>query len=206
MIGKETLNLILKKGGDILQYLLLNYIHLNINIDDIRENVKIAGVISIMLRKDLIQLISDGKYLITDKGKEFLNLEPREEVVLIKQNVGVTTLKDSLSNKLDKLIKKKQIKGFGDVYFIPTASELEVHLSRFWKKYPTFTDTIKIEKILLNHIISCCKKNSFSPAIKYFIYKETNGGYLGAAYENFEEEEKEEFKSITPINTNNLFN
>lgn len=186
MINKDTLKEILKKGGDILQYLLLNYINLNVDIEDIKQNIKIAGVISLMIKKDLIQLLSDGKYLITEKGKEFLNLE-KEDV--IEKTDG--SLKDKLSLHLENKIGKKQIKGFGGVYFIPTESELEIHLSRFWKKYPKFNDKEKIEKILINHIDTCCKKNSFAPAIKYFIYKETNGGYLGGAYENFEEEEKE---------------
>jgi hypothetical protein len=188
MINKDTLKEILKKGGDILQYLLLNYINLNIDIEDIKQNIKIAGVISLMIKKDLIQLLSDGKYLITEKGKQFLNLE--EDRIVLNKDVDIS-LKDKLSQRLEKNIGKKQLKGFGDVYFIPTTSELQVHLSRFWKKYPDCKDVNKIEKILLNHIDSCCKRNSFAPAIKYFIYKETNGGYLGAAYENFEEEEKE---------------
>lgn len=190
MISKEELKEVLKKGGDILQYLLLNYINFNVDIEDIKQNIKIAGVISLMIKKDLIQLLNDGKYLITEKGKEFLNLEKKDRIIVNKE-ANLMTFKNTLSERLENKIGKKQIKGFGDVYFIPTISELQVHLGRFWKKYPTFTDVNKIEKILLNHIDSCCKRNSFAPAIKYFIYKETNGGYLGAAYENFEEEQKE---------------
>lgn len=188
MINKDTLKLILKKGGDILQYLLLNYIHSGIDIKELLENIKINGVVLLMIKKDLIQSISEGNYLITDQGKEFLNLEEPEIIIIPKTN----NLKDRLSERLEKNIGKKQIKGFGDVYFIPTISELEVHLNRFWKKYPTYKDPTKIENILLKHIDNCCKKNSFAPALKYFIFKETNGGYLGGAYENWEEEEKEE--------------
>lgn len=199
MISKEELKEVLKKGGDILQYLLLNYVNMNIDIEDIKQNIKIAGVISLMIKKDLIQLLNDGKYLITEKGREFLNLEKEEKTILIVQEKGLN-LRDRLVERLEKNINKKQIKGFGDVYFIPTESELETHLSRFWKKYPKHKDVIKIEKILLKHINSCCKKNSFAPAIKYFIYKENTGGFLGAAYENFEEEQKEEANNFDGVN------
>ena len=203
MISKEELKEVLKKGGDILQYLLLNYVNMNIDIEDIKQNIKITGVISLMIKKDLIQLLNDGKYLITEKGKEFLNLEKEDN----NKEANLMTFKNTLSERLENKIGKKQIKGFGDVYFIPTISELQVHLGRFWKKYPTFTDLDKIEKILINHIESCCKRNSFAPAIKYFIYKDTTGGFLGAAYENFEEEQKEEAEELIKkdINTKELF-
>lgn len=108
----------------------------------------------------------------------------------------VNDIRSKLQAKLLYLQGKKQIKGFGDVYFIPTAPELTDSLRRFWKKYPDYKDIDKITQILLNHIENCCKSGKFAPAVKYFIIKDGFGSPLAGGYEAFEElKQVEEFKS-----------
>ena len=106
----------------------------------------------------------------------------------------------TLQNKLLSLTGKKQIIGFGGVYFLPTKTELKDFLTRFWNKYPKYRDTEKISKILVKHIESSKKKNSFAPAIKYFIYKQGTGSQLANAYENFEEQELETKQTFDGVN------
>lgn len=86
--------------------------------------------------------------------------------------------------------KKKNILGFGDVYYLPTEKELKEYLGRFWQNYPKYTDIAKISSILCGFVRKCAKNNKFSPSVKYFIYKKGTGSQLAPAYENYEEEVK----------------
>jgi hypothetical protein len=98
---------------------------------------------------------------------------------------------------MKKFVGKEQIQGFGGIYFRPTEVELKQFLERFWKYYPECRDVVKITKVINKHIETCSKKNSFAPAIKYFILKEQSKGMytsqLASAYDSFEE--KEELKT-----------
>lgn len=144
----------------------------------------------------------DFECKITKKGEELL---ARVGSVNTKKDVDFVKLHEKLQKELLALTGKKQIVGFGGVYFIPTKSELEEFLTRFWKKYPENKDIVKITKCLENHISNCVKKNSFAPAIKYYIFKQGTGSQLAGAYENFEDDIKEIKKEDKLINTKELF-
>lgn len=142
---------------------------------------------------------------ITEKGRKLLE-EIEGNVSNKVDNSGkYKLLKASLQARLLEKCGKKQIQGFGGVYFIPTEKELEEFLNRFWKNYPDMKEIIKISKCLENHIDSCVKKNSFAPAIKYYIFKQGTGSQLAGAYENFEDSVEEIKKEDKLINTKELF-
>lgn len=109
------------------------------------------------------------------------------------EDVNYQKLLSMLQSVLETTYGKKQVKGFGNVYFLPTSKEIEAFLVRFWKQYPKYTNIAKIESILCSFVRKCAKTNKFAPAVKYFIGKSTNDGYvsqLASAYENYEEEIK----------------
>jgi len=112
--------------------------------------------------------------------------ESKKEVI----SDDIPNLRTHLQEKLKFYTGKTQIKGFGDVYFIPTIVEFIDVLKKFVKMYPKYRDFAKITKILENHIESCYKKNSFAPSLKYFIYKQGTGSRLASAYESFDELEE----------------
>jgi hypothetical protein len=132
---------------------------------------------------------------LTNKGKDILKkINEVEKVGVVKEVNKYDVIHKSLQDTLKRWTNKTQIKGFGGIYFIPTKVELEEFLKRFWKKYPKSTDLEKITKILCKHIETCYKKNSFAPAIKYYIGKSTDDGYtsqLANAYDDFEEKEEQ---------------
>jgi len=155
-----------------------------------------------------ISLLADGyitKNLeITQKAKDLLIEISGEHV---KKGINYKTLHQELQNSLIASYGKKQVVGFGDTYFIASIKELEEFLNRFWKKYPDCKDIKKITKILKNHVEKCGKSGKFAPAVKYFIGKSTNDGYVSqliGAYENFEDKEEIEVK-IEPQEIKNLF-
>ena len=124
---------------------------------------------------------------LESQGETVNKTELQAFLLTLKQPTSYSDLKKELSDKLNELYGKKQVIGFGDVYFIPTDKELEAHMRRFLREYPQANDTAKIKKILFNHIETCVKNRSFAPAIKYFIHKQGFGSRLAAAYESFEE-------------------
>ena len=145
-----------------------------------------------------ISLISKGWLFagsgdLTPKAISLLKSLPKQVENSKKEHISsnYAELHRKLQDKLFFFKKKKQIEGFGGVYFIPTVKELEQFLTRFWKEYPEYKDIVKIENILLNHIEKCCKNSSFAPAIKYFIIKDKVGSQLANAYENYTEGKKE---------------
>ena len=111
----------------------------------------------------------------------------------VSLSVNYRDMTDELKKTMKKFVGKEQIQGFGGVYFRPTEVELKQFLERFWKQYPEYRDTVKITKILSKHIETCSKKNTFAPAIKYFILKEQSKGMyisqLASAYDSFEEKQ-----------------
>lgn len=143
-----------------------------------------------------VNLIMDGLMnpsgVITAKGKKVLEDVLGKE---IKKVVDYSEIMTFLKNVMKKHTGKEQLEGFGGVYFRPTETELKQFLERFWKQYPKYTDIVKIKAILESHIQKCRKKNSFAPAIKYFIIKEQSKGtyvsQLASAYENFNEQEQQ---------------
>ena len=148
-----------------------------------------------------LELMMDGYIFpggkITKKGLDLI--DSVTGVKKVDLSINYRTILDELKKTMKKFVGKEQIQGFGGVYFRPTEVELKQFLERFWRYYPEYRDTVKITKILNKHIETCSKKNSFAPAIKYFILKEASKGMytsqLASAYDSFEE--KEETKTST---------
>jgi len=148
-----------------------------------------------------LELMMDGYIFpggkITKKGLDLIDSVVGAKKVSLSVNYRDMT--DELKKAMKKFVGKEQIQGFGGVYFRPTEVELKQFLERFWKYYPEYRDTVKIVKILSKHIETCSKKNTFAPAIKYFILKEQSKGMyvsqLDSAYDSFED--KEETKTTT---------
>ena len=141
---------------------------------------------------------------IIDTYNEILSYFMKESAILrlkeSKKEVisdDIPNLRTHLQEKLKFYTGKTQIKGFGDVYFIPTIVEFIDVLKKFVKMYPKYRDFNKITKILENHIESCYKKNSFAPSLKYFIYKQGTGSRLASAYESFDELEEKTHSNTT---------
>ena len=63
----------------------------------------------------------------------------------LQPTTSYAELKKDLANKLNEVYGKKQLTGFGDVYFIPTEKELEAHMKRFLREYPQANDINKIK-------------------------------------------------------------
>ena len=142
---------------------------------------------------------------LTLKGKELLKeiSEDKMSKKIDNKIVDYKALREELQSCLFKNYRKKQVKGFGDVYFIPTETELIDSLKRFWKNYPDYNSIVKITEILKNHIENCSKKNKFSPAIRYFIIKMGNSGIsspLAAAYDDWDEEKQEKKQEFDGVN------
>lgn len=158
----------------------------------LKENIRVNGWTEVCKKKGLL----DNYGELTEKGHEIVNMF--EEKIEIS-NITIQEEKETIYQTIEKeLIEtlinsgyKANLKGFGNVPFLPDAIELERHLKMFWKDYPQFKDIKKITKILKEHINECSKKNSFAPACKYFIYKRGIGGYLGNIYKNYKEKEEE---------------
>jgi hypothetical protein len=148
-----------------------------------------------------LELMMDGYIFpggkITKKGLDLVDSVIGVKKVSLAVNYGDIIIE--LKKTMKKFVGKEQIQGFGGVYFRPTEVELKQFLERFWKYYPECKDVSKITKVLNKHIETCSKKNTFAPAIKYFILKEQSKGMyvsqLASAYDSFEE--KEETKTTT---------
>lgn len=132
----------------------------------------------------------DFECKLTKKGEEILSSVNK----IVQISVNYREITNELKKTMKKFVGKEQIQGFGGVYFRPTEVELKQFLERFWRYYPDYKDIVKITKILNKHIETCSKKNSFAPAIKYFILKEQSKGMyisqLASAYDSFEEKKE----------------
>ena len=182
-MNEKQFNWVLNKGLDCNQLFTLMFWDSNI------PNIKLEGWKMLLVKKGYL----DNKQ-ITQAGEELLNefLEQKEDAVITSFNFDVWCEQtvDSLINHLITFNFKKNLKGFGGVPFLPTKVELKNHLERFWKAgYKDYKDYDKIHKCLLEHIQECVKKNSFAPAIKYFIFKSGshNTTFLAGSYDNYEE-------------------
>jgi len=189
MYDLNTLLKLKKEKISINRYIILKIIEdcsLSLFREDYREelvSLKLEGIINSELE-------------LTTKGVELLqSIEGKKTKLIDYDKLHLT-----LQNKLLSLKGKKQIEGFGGVYFIPNKTELKEFLTRFWNKYPKYKDLDKISKILQKHIETCSKKNSFAPAIKYYIYKQGVGSQLASAIENYEEQELETKQTFDGVN------
>lgn len=148
-----------------------------------------------------------GVYDITDSGKRILSdIEEEktvEKVIPKASKISIEGLHKALQDRLFEKKNKRQVVGFGGVYFIPALKDLETFLGRFRRQYPEKYDLEKIQGCLLKHIDNCCKKDAFAPAIKYYIIKEGTGSQLAAALETYEEVEQETQFKVTQ--TKDLF-
>jgi len=146
-----------------------------------------------MEEKDIIDTYNEILSYCTLESLKVLDFMKESAILRLKESKkevisdDISNLRTHLQEKLKFYTGKTQIKGFGDVYFIPTIVEFIDVLKKFVKMYPKYRDFNKITKILENHIESCYKKNSFAPSLKYFIYKQGTGSRLASAYESFDE-------------------
>jgi uncharacterized membrane protein YheB (UPF0754 family) len=134
------------------------------------------------------------------KKREYLNEEEEltEKALALLADIKKPNTKDYSTELLEKLkakfkesTGKNQVKGFGNVYFIPSEKEMKDHLTRFERDFhPTRGNEEKIEAILFEHLEKCIGENQYAPAIKYFIHKD-GGSALASALENWEEPEEQ---------------
>lgn len=156
-----------------------------------------------MEEKDIIDTYNEILSYSTLESLEVLDFMKESAILRLKESKkevisdDIPNLRTHLQEKLKFYTGKTQIKGFGDVYFIPTIVEFIDVLKKFVKMYPKYRDFNKITKILENHIESCYKKNSFAPSLKYFIYKQGTGSRLASAYESFDELEEKTHSNTT---------
>lgn len=207
MIDKELFKKIINTGVSVTEYLLLYYLNTAIDIKDVIINKRILGVFNLLIGKGYVIKTKEG-ILITNLGQKILSKVgnmPTEVVNVVKieeEDDYYTSLLNCLKRELKSLIGKEQIKGFGNVYFIPTETELKDHLKRFWKKYPKYKDLLKIKQVLLEHINNCISSNNIAPAIKYYIIKDASNSRLASAYDDFD---SNVVNTVKKINTKNLF-
>ena len=200
----EKMQSLLEKGLDMNHYMLIHFLLSGENVSSLLENLKVQGWLATLERKGYL-VKATSLWEVTEEGKKLYDDKVVVQKVLITMDYD--SIHKSLQNKLFSFKKKKQITGFGGVYFIPTVRELEEFLLRFRRKYPELWDLKKIEKALLFHVERCCKKDSFAPAVKYFIIKEGSGSPLAAALEIMEDGEEidESKQQYNIVNTKDMF-
>lgn len=183
------LKLLLDNGLDMNHYMVMMWMKQGVKMQELQDNLKVQSWIHTLNRKGYLsdnEITVDGTALLSQ-----IESDKVEEVRAVKVGMSLEELHESLVKHLFSLKKKRQVMGFGNVYFIPSKRDLEDFLGRFRKKYPELWDLQKIEKCLHAHITKCVQKDSFAPAIKYFIIKEGSGSQLAAAMEEYEEVAKE---------------
>lgn len=178
MINFEKVRKILKSNLTVDQYIYLKAIEENESqvLKEFPDNIPTS-----LQFKGFLQL---GSLNLTKKAKSII-----EEIEKVDKTIDFKAIHNRMGDKLYSLKGKRQIIGYGGIYFICTAKELEVYLSRFWKVYPECNDIVKIEAILLNQIEKCCKTGKFAPAMRYFILKDKVNSGLAAIYDSFREEQ-----------------
>jgi hypothetical protein len=165
----------------------------------------VKGWLNTLVRKSYL-FKGVNQWEITEKGREFyksITEEVKETPIQIV--MPISDLHKSLQEKLFSLTQKRQVAGFGNVYFIPSSRDLEVFLTRFRIQYPELYDLNKIQGCIHKHIEKCAKSGRYSPAIKYFIIKDGAGSQLAAALEMYEDSVIEEDKQHQITNTKDLF-
>lgn len=201
----ENLKKLLDKGLDMNHYQVIEFLLTGKTLSGLLEHPRVLVWLNTLQRKSYL-FKGEESWDVTEKGRE-LYLEmtdgglPAPPVV----EMPIGDLHKSLQEKLNSLINKRQVAGFGNVYFIPSYRDLEDFLGRFRRKYPELYNLKKIEACLHKHIENCAKKEKYVPAIKYFIIKEGAGSQLAAALEMYEDSVEEVEKQHQITNTKDLF-
>ena len=203
MISIEKYQELMSKGLDANHYLILYYLNSNTKLPESATlKSKLDTIYRTLVRKSLVVDI-EGRYIITEEGKQLVS----GEVVVSPTGTSLNDILDLnkiLKEALFKITGKRQIVGFGNTYFIPSAKDLETFLNRFRKAYPSLWNLDNIQKCLLAHVEKCAKANKYSPAVKYYIIKEGTGSQLAAALENLDDAVEIE-KQHKLLNTKDLF-
>lgn len=221
---KETIEKIFKEGICLNGYILLSMIKNGEDFLPLLGIRRVEGLMNVIQRKSFV----DKDFKLTDKGNKLLedigvekipilgidDTQNREEKVSVPEKNSVfeewtSGLLGKLQNKLKEITGKKQVMGFGHVYFLPGIQDLRTFLLRFNKTYKMSlqNNKEKIETILLKHVTKCAKTKNFSPAVKYFIIKDGAGSQLASALEAYEDVQDNNMRmeKIEVRNTKDLF-
>lgn len=191
---------LINKGVDITQYLLLQYLNLNLDLKDV--DVKLMGKLLVMEKQILITRLGD-MWTVTDKGKQLLEIEVVEQPVVIQQNWVEQLYKDIEAVIVKNTEKKQYINSNTGKPLKPSLQEFKVRMLLFFKKFGN-QDVEKIKKTLLKYVKDVTTgKIKYPMKLVYYIWNEKNGGISSEMLDNFEEEDIEE--QLQPISTKNLF-
>lgn len=191
---------LINKGVDITQYLLLQYLNLNLDLKDV--DVKLMGKLLVMEKQRLITRLGD-MWTVTDKGKQLLEIEVVEQPVVIQQNWVEQLYKDIEAVIVKNTEKKQYINSNTGKPLKPSLQEFKVRMLLFFKKFGN-QDVEKIKKTLLKYVKDVTTgKIKYPMKLVYYIWNEKNGGISSEMLDNFEEEDIEE--QLQPISTKNLF-
>lgn len=200
---------ILELGLRLDLYMALEYVVEKVDISQLMEFTKFEDSLNQLENKDYVIRMKDGKYEATTKGVDtYKEVSSQKEAKaekkpkVLPQN-ELVSLHTALKEKLKAITGQEQVKGFGNVPFIPSLSDFQDHIKQFLSKYPNLWDYEKVQKCLLEHVESCARKQSYSPCIKYFIHKRDSGSTLAAYLETTSGTAGTEQYRI--IETNNLF-
>lgn len=192
MITKDKFEQLMKENLSSDHYWVLREINEGRSPGDSK---RVKGLISLLEKKGYLL---EG--ILTEKATDLVREEQQPVPVVDEKgreesfDTWVERLQANLKAKLREHIGKEQVKGFGNVYFIPSnITDLRTFLERFHRKYKLLKkeNLEKIEKILLKHVDECARKREFAPAVLYFIIKDGTPSRLAAALESYKEEEQE---------------
>jgi len=201
-----TLNLfkqLINKGVDITQYLLLQYLNLNLDLKDV--DVKLMGKLLVMEKQRLISRLGD-MWVVTPKGKQLLEIEEQPQTITIQQD-WVEQLYQDIEAVIVKNTGKKQYLNGSGKYLKPANPQmLKDRFQAFFKKFGN-QNIEKIKKAMLSYTNKVTKGEiKYAVTLLYFIFKEgkSQGNYESQLLEWMEiEEDKPE--QLQPISTKNLF-
>ncbi len=198
-----TLNLfkqLINKGVDITQYLLLQYLNLNLDLKDV--DVKLMGKLLVMEKQRLISRLGD-MWVVTPKGKQLLEIEEQSEPVTIQQDWVEQLYYDIEAVIVKNTGKKQYINNNTGKPLKPSLQEFKARMLLFFKKFGN-QNVEKIRKTLLKYVKDVTTgKIKFPMKLVYYIWNEKNGGISSEMLDNFDEEDIEE--QLQPISTKNLF-
>jgi hypothetical protein len=202
MISLEKYKELLDKGLDANHYVFLGFILNNKQLDGVVPKARLDSIHRTLIRKGMIVEVED-KFILTQEAINLISTQVVTTPSTATLN-DVLDLNKVLKEALYKITGKRQVVGFGNTYFIPSAKDLETFLNRFRKAYPSLWNISNIEKCLVAHVEKCAKAGKYSPAVKYYIIKEGTGSQLAAALENMDDAIPEE-KQHKILNTKDLF-
>jgi hypothetical protein len=195
LLTTSTFKELINKGVDITQYLLLHFLNCNIDLKDISP--KILGKLLVLEKQRMITRLGDI-WEITEKGRELLNLQPKQEVVL--QQNWVEELYEQIEAVIVKNTGKKQyINPNTGKPLKPSLQEFKARIALFFKKFGQ-QDQEKIKKTLLKYIKEVTLgKIKYPMKLVYYIWNEKNGSISSEMLDNFEEEDVEETVNVGSI-------